>query len=117
MNKSDQLMTCKVVAQAILVDGHLTDEELTLLNNLMDQYGLSDEERKEVRARNLDDSVASLLEGFSSVTEITALITEIATVVASDGDIAPREHEFLSSLATHCNLPQAELDRILATVV
>jgi len=117
METADEIRICKVVAQAILADGQLTDEERTFLAKLMDRYGLDEEQRKDVMARNIDDDPAALAEGISEFDTVNELLVELAMAVAADGEITGSERDLLESVAGALGVESADLDLLVRTAL
>jgi tellurite resistance protein len=117
METDEKIQVCKVVAQAILADGQLTDSERETLNRLMDRYGLDADQRKDVMARNIGDDPAALAEGISGFETKNELLVELALAVAADGELRPSERQLLSSVAAAVGVDQAELDMLVTTAL
>ena len=117
LSRKDQVQICKVVAQAILADGRLNDEERALLNELMDRYGLDDAERRDVMARNIDDDPAALAAGIEALETKNALLVELAMAVAADGALSPAEKDLITSVAEVLGVPQDEVDGLIKTAL
>ncbi|HUT76600.1 MAG TPA: TerB family tellurite resistance protein [Polyangia bacterium] len=114
---SERVQICKVVAQAILADGQLTDAERELLTKLMDRYELDGEQRKEVLARNIGDDAAMLAEGISGFETKNELLVELAMAVAADGRLSPAERQLVSSVAAAIGVEAAEVDMLVTTAL
>jgi uncharacterized tellurite resistance protein B-like protein len=117
METNEKVQICKVVAQAILADGQLTDAERELLNKLMDRYELTKEQRKDVMARNLGDDPAALAEGIASFETKNELLVELAMAVAADGRLSPAERQLVSSVAAAVGVAEAEVDMLVTTAL
>jgi uncharacterized tellurite resistance protein B-like protein len=113
MEIDDKLQICKVVAQAILSDGQITDSEHAFIQKLMEKYALSKEQKKEVLARNIDDDVGSMAAEVSVFDSQNELLTELALAVVVDGEIAPAEKDLLKRVAAAMNLAEADLDLLI----
>jgi uncharacterized tellurite resistance protein B-like protein len=117
MEMSERVQICKVVAQAILADGQLTDAEHELLTRLMDRYGLDGEQRKDVLARNIGDDPAALAEGIAGFETKNELLVELALAVAADGELRTSERQLLSSVAAAIGVGEAEMDMLVTTAL
>lgn len=117
MERSDRIRICKVVAQVILSDAEVTDEERALLERLMDRYGLEKAERKDVLARNLGDDPAAMVEGLSDPEAKAALLREVAAAVAVDGQFAAAEEGLLGRLGAALGVSAAELEELVGEAV
>lgn len=117
MELKDKIQICKIVAQAILADTHITDSERELLEKLMDRYGLDAEQKKDVLARNLDDDASVFAADISSLESKSELLVELAMAVAVDGEIAPQERVLLERVAEVLDISKAELDLIMGAAI
>jgi uncharacterized tellurite resistance protein B-like protein len=115
--RAEQVKICKVVAQAILADGQLSDDERALLDELMQRFELDAAERKDVFARNIDDDPAPLAVGIESAEGKNTLIVELAMAVAADGALTRAEKDLLKSVADTVGVPQDELDQLVKTAL
>jgi len=116
MENEEKIQICKLVAQIILADGQLTDTEHDLLVKLMDRYGLSDEEKKQVTSRNIDDDAEDMAKKITNFQAKSELLTELATAVAVDGNIAPSEEQLLKEIAKSIDVSDEEVEAILMAV-
>jgi len=117
MERSDTIRICKVVAQVILSDAEVTDEERALLERLMDRYGLEKAERKDVLDRNLGDDPAAMVEGLSGPEAKAVLLREVAAAVAVDGRFAAAEEGLLGRLGAALGVSAAELEELVGEAV
>jgi len=117
MEISDKIKICKVVAQAILADGRLTDTEHEFLTTLMDRYELDAVQRKEVMARNIDDDPVALADGISEFDTKNELLVELAMAVASDGALSPSERDLIRDVAAAIGVEEAEVDMLVKTAL
>lgn len=116
MDKNEKLQVCRLVAQAILIDGQVTDEEHGFLDRLMTTYGLTDVEKKDVRKRNIDDDAEAMareIKGFNAKSE---LLTELASAAASDGRLSKSERELLTKIGSAIGVSADEMEGILMAV-
>jgi uncharacterized tellurite resistance protein B-like protein len=117
METKDKIQICKVVAQAILSDGQITDSEHEFIQKLMDKYALSPDDRKEVLARNIDDDAAGMAGEVTVFDSQNELLTELALTVVVDGEIAAAEKNLLKRVAKAMNVGEAELDLLINTAI
>lgn len=111
--RAEQVKICKVVAQAILADGALADDERALIEDLMNRYALDPAERRDVLARNIGDDPAEHAAGIESGEGRNALIVELALAVAADGALTKAERQLIESVADAAGVPRAELDDLV----
>jgi uncharacterized tellurite resistance protein B-like protein len=117
MENKDKLQVCKVVAQAILADIQITDEERALLDRLMDRYELDDAERKEVMNRNLDDDPGELAKEIEDADARNELLVELALTVAVDGEIAKTERAVLDKVAEALEVSEEDLEKMIEAAI
>ena len=113
MESSEKIKICKAAAQAILADGHITDDEQNFIDALMDRYELADDERKEVMQRNIDDDPATLVEGITSFESKNELIVEIIMAVAADNELTKTEMELLNTVADAIGVEQSDMEMLV----
>jgi uncharacterized tellurite resistance protein B-like protein len=113
MDTNDKIRICKVVSHAILSDLQVTDAERTFINELMAKYGLSDEQKKDVMARNFDEDPAELVAGISGFDNTNALVVELIMAVAADGELSKTERQILDRVATAIGVDPADMDMLV----
>ena len=113
METKEKIQICQVVSQAILSDGKITDAESDFMNALMDKYNLSDDQKKEVMTRNIDDDPAKLVEGITGFGSKNELIVELVMAVAADNELSKTERQLLETVATAIGVDQADMDMLL----
>ncbi|MBW2261262.1 MAG: TerB family tellurite resistance protein [Deltaproteobacteria bacterium] len=114
MEKNDQIQICKVIAQAIMADAKITDEEHEFLTKLMDRYELDDAERKDVMNRNVDDDpVAMVKEEIGGLESKDELLGELLSAITADGKIAPQEKTLLETVGKSIGMSPEELAMVL----
>ena len=113
METSDKLAICRVVAQAILADGALTDQEHDLLTRMMDGFGLTAEQRKDVTGRNYGDDPLALVRDVSEDAK-HELISELARVIAVDGEVAKVERRVIGAVAAALGITSEQVDQAIA---
>jgi uncharacterized tellurite resistance protein B-like protein len=113
MDKKEKIQICKVVSQAILSDGKITDDESEFMNSLMGKYELTDEEKKEVMSRNIDEDPAALVEGISSFDSKNQLMVELVMAVAADNELSKTEHQLLQTVAKAINVDLEDMDMLV----
>ncbi|MBN2530817.1 MAG: TerB family tellurite resistance protein [Deltaproteobacteria bacterium] len=113
MEISEKIQICELVAQAILADGQITDDERAFISALMDKYELSDEQKQKVMQRNIDDDPAKLVEGITAFESKNQLIVEVVMAVAADNKLTKTEQELLSTVATAIGIEQSDMDMLV----
>ncbi|MBN2724909.1 MAG: TerB family tellurite resistance protein [Deltaproteobacteria bacterium] len=114
MEKKEKLAICKVVCQAILIDGFLTDKERAYLDGVMDKYQLDPDDKKEVMRRNIDDDVTELASDIESDEAKKLVIIEMARAISSDGDLAKSERRLITKVSKKLGFNQEQFENILS---
>jgi uncharacterized tellurite resistance protein B-like protein len=117
MDKADKIEICKIVASAILADAQITDTEYELLNKLMDRYGLSDEDKKTVLARNIGDGLEASVAKLKEDGIENELLVELALAVAVDGEISSSERKLLDRVAEALDVSNDDLELMLKAAI
>jgi tellurite resistance protein len=117
MIEGDKVLICKIVAQAILADTRITDEESDFLGKLMDRYDLDETTRKEVLARDIGEDPAVAINALRSDDAKNELIVELALAVAVDGEISSSERKLLSRVADTLGMSETDLDLMLKAAI
>jgi uncharacterized tellurite resistance protein B-like protein len=89
---------CEIVAQLLIADAAVTDEEREFLYRLMDRFGFTDEDRQAVInsvdiGQPIDDRLALL----DSNTRLQ-LLTELEAAAAVDGQIGEGELQIIEEV-------------------
>jgi len=113
MKAREKVQICKLAAQVILSDGQVTDTEHDFLDRIMKRYGLSDQERREVTRRNIDDDPAEMAKEIKGFEARSELLQEIAEAVLIDGTLSPTERDALARIGTAIGSNAEEIDSIL----
>ncbi|MFA5718314.1 MAG: hypothetical protein GX146_04380 [Myxococcales bacterium] len=113
MQHEDRVKICSAVAQAILSDGQVTDDERAFIDNLMARWELTDAERKEVLRRNLDDDVEALVAGIEGFASRNALMVELVMAVAADGELSATERDLLMQVAQALGVEADDMDMLV----
>jgi uncharacterized tellurite resistance protein B-like protein len=97
-DKAQDLLFCEIVAQLVIADAAVTDEERAFLERLMDRLGLDADDRRAVFGavdigQPIDDRLARLHP------ELRAeLLGELEAVAAVDGEVGRGEAEILGEV-------------------
>jgi uncharacterized tellurite resistance protein B-like protein len=113
METNEKIQICKVIAQAIMADVQITDEERAFLDKLMDRYELDEEQRKDVLNRNFDDNPADMARDITSLESQDAMLRELLTAIAVDGDVAPAEKSLVRKVGEAMGMSAEEVDLVL----
>lgn len=97
-DKHQQRVFCEIVAQLVIADAAVTDDERELLIRLMEGFGLSEDERKAVFnsvdiGQPIAERLAQLDEGMRA-----ELLLQLEEAAAIDGEIGPGEAEILEEV-------------------
>jgi uncharacterized tellurite resistance protein B-like protein len=117
MDKIDKVEICKLVAQAILADGKITDTERDFLAKLMNRYGLSDLQQKEVVSINIGQDPSDGVKMLASNEARNELLVELALAVAVDGEISASERRLLNRVAETLDVSEADLELMLKAAI
>jgi uncharacterized tellurite resistance protein B-like protein len=96
--KERQRVYCQIVAQLIIADAVLTDEEHDFLMRLMDRFGFDESDRQAVInsvdiGQPIDDKLKLLDDDSRRV-----LLDELVAVAMVDGDMAEGEAEIIATV-------------------
>ena len=117
MEIRDKMVICKVVAQSVLSDAAVTDEERAFLDKLMDSYGLDAAQRKEVLHRNIGDDVSELARELGGQEARKTMLKELAGAVAADGVFAASEEELIARVGAALGVAPEEIERLIGDAV
>lgn len=94
-----QLRTfCEIVAQLIIADAAVTDEERAFLDRLMDRFGFDDDDRKAVFGavdigQPIDERLARLSDPAKA-----ELLAELEAAAEADGEVGRGEAEIIEEV-------------------
>lgn len=93
--KHQARLYCEIVAQLVIADGQVTDEERDLLIRLMDRFGFDDADRAAVF--NSVDYGAPITDRLAALDEPMRrdLLVELEAAAMVDGEIGPAEAQIL----------------------
>jgi uncharacterized tellurite resistance protein B-like protein len=87
---SPSVAKCLVVSKVLIADGMMTDEERAFLAGLMDELGLTAEERDRViQLKGLDE--AETIVGALAIEERREIVELLFDAAAADGKLSPHE--------------------------
>lgn len=103
MTRDDQKTCCEIVAQLLLIDGAVTDEERAYLIGLMDHFGFDDADKQSVYENvNIDDDIEEKV-GRLSPDARGELVKELETAAAADGNLGPGEQDVMRRVRAAIN--------------
>ena len=98
MEATKNVVYCQLVAQLLIIDGVLTDDERSFLESLMNDLALDSAQREEVfNGVNINDTIEGRLTKLSK-DSIETLLTEVRAASAVDGDISPVERVLIGKI-------------------
>lgn len=97
-DKHQATIFCQIVAQLLIADAKVTDEERDFLERLMDRFGFDAADRQAVFngvdiGDPVDSRVASLTPDLRA-----GLVAELEAAATIDGDVAPGERAVLEDV-------------------
>ena len=97
-DKGQDRLFCEIVAQLVIADAAVTDEERAFLERLMDRFGFDADDRRAVLGavdigQPIDDRLARLPEALRS-----ELYAELEAAAAIDGEVGRGEAEILGEV-------------------
>lgn len=96
MELSDKKLYCEVIAQLLIIDGAVTDDERAFLDAVFDRLGLTGEERRDVFNHvNVDDSVEDKVRRLSPAIR-AELTRELQGAAGLDDDVSPAERDLIA---------------------
>ncbi len=117
MDIRDKVAICKVVAQAILSDAQITDDERKFLDKLLDRYQLDAAQRKDVLNRNIGDDPAALVGKLGDEKARKTMLRTLAQAVATDGVFAAEEEKLVARVGAVLGIAPAEIEKLIADAV
>ena len=95
MTSLDKSLVCQIVAQLLLIDGAVTDEEHAFLQRLMDKLEMDDAARSKVfNSVNIDDVIEDKAALISESARAT-LLESIEEAALADGDKGGSEQSLI----------------------
>ncbi|MEZ4451356.1 MAG: hypothetical protein R3B09_17890 [Nannocystaceae bacterium] len=96
MELSDKKLYCEVIAQLLIIDGAVTDEERAFLDAVFDRLGLTAQDRRDVVHHvNVDDKVEDKVRRLSPAIR-DELTRELAGAAGLDHDVSPAERDLIA---------------------
>ncbi len=114
MTREDQIQVCKLVAQAIFIDGQLTDNEMQMFDRLLTHFEITPAEKKIIVARNLDDDVRAMAQAIQGEDGKTEALVQLAQAITADGHTTGSERDILHRCADAMGIPPDRLKEIVA---
>lgn len=95
MDSKDRTLYVQILAQMLIADGVLADEERSYLDRIMDSLGMPDEERKQALANvSIDSPVEERVAALGDEAKMS-LLAEVEKALHVDGELSRSEAYFL----------------------
>jgi uncharacterized tellurite resistance protein B-like protein len=114
MTREDQIQVCKLVAQAIFIDGQLTDNEMQLFDRLLKHFEITPAEKKIIVARNVEDDVAAMAQAIQGEDGKTEALIQLAQAISADGRTTGSERDILQKCARAMGVSDEKLRELVA---
>ena len=115
MTREDQILVCKLVAQAIFIDGQLTDNEMQLFDRLLKHFEITPAEKKIIVARNLEDDVAAIAGAIQSEEARNEALLQLAQAILADGQATGSERDILHKCAKAMGFSDEKVQEVLSS--
>lgn len=97
-DKAQDRLLCEIVAQLVISDGAVTDEEHAFLRRLMDRFGFEDADRQAVfGAVDIGQPIEQRLAGLDHAAK-AELLTELEAAAQVDGEVGRGEAEIIDEV-------------------
>ena len=101
MEVTNKIAYCQLVAQLLIIDGVLTDDERAFLGSLMNELDMDEAQREAVfLSVNVDDDLEDRLSQLGKES-LKTLLTEVRAASAVDGDMSPVERQLIRHIQEH----------------
>jgi len=114
MTREDQILVCKLVAQAIFIDGQLTDNEMQLFDRLLTHFEITPAEKKIIVARNLEDDVTAMAAAIQSDEARHEALVQLAQAISADGHTTGSERDILGKCAKAMGFSEEKMKEIVS---
>ncbi|MEZ4379898.1 MAG: TerB family tellurite resistance protein [Nannocystaceae bacterium] len=96
MDVTDKKLYCEIIAQVLIIDGMITDDERAFLDEVFARLGLSDDERRDVINHvNVDDAIEEKVARLAP--EVREQLTaELEGAAGLDSDVSPGERDLIA---------------------
>jgi uncharacterized tellurite resistance protein B-like protein len=95
---SPSVAKCLVVSRVLIADGMMMDEERAFLASMMEQLGLSEEEKKQViELKGLNDAEAIV--GALTTEERQQIVEMLVDAASADGKLSPHEMKTMKRIS------------------
>lgn len=100
MEPKDRILYVQILAQMLIADGQLADEERSYLDRIMDSLEMPDADRREALGGvSIDSPVEERVRALSAAAKAT-LLTEVEKALHVDGELTRSEAYFLERVKT-----------------
>ncbi len=114
MTREEQIQVCKLVAQAIFIDGLLTDNEMQMFDRLLAHFQITPAEKKLIVTRNLEDDVGEIAREIKDEAARAEALVQLAQAITVDGHTTTSEREILSRCAAAMDVTPERLRELVA---
>jgi uncharacterized tellurite resistance protein B-like protein len=95
VDPQDRLLYVQILAQMLIADGRLADEERSYLDRIMDSLGMPEADRRDALASvSIDSPVEERVRALSDSAKAT-LLAEVEKALHVDGELSRSEAYFL----------------------
>ncbi len=112
LNQKENENFLELAKLAMLVDGVITEEEKTVLDNFKRETGLMDYEFKNLEYRELQ-----MYFDTRTKTVKKAVLFEISGMLYADGEVSDDEHTWILNLGTSWGFRENEIKKIIRWVI
>jgi len=114
MTREEQIQVCKLVAQAIFIDGLLTDNEMQMFDRLLAHFEITPAEKKIIVTRNLEDDVGAMAREIQGEEARAEALVHLAKAITVDGHTTTSEREILTRCAAAMEITPERLRELVA---
>ncbi len=97
MTEQDKILYCQIVAQVVIADAAVTDDERAFLDRLMNQLGLEGEARRAALQVDYGDPVEDKVAKLDPELR-QSLVEELEVAAGADGNVDKRETALIESV-------------------
>lgn len=113
MDEQDKLQICRLVMMAITADSKIVDAEFDLLDRLMEHYGLTPEQQREILRRNFNFNPRQITHEIVDPKARDEAISALALAVAVDGEVLESEYTLVCSVGRALGLSDDAIEQLV----